>query len=883
MLCRTIHPFETLERRQLLASDPVLGDVFFDDVLLDVPEKGNGATVDADVERPIAKIIGGKAAEDDWPMMVSLSNNGGHLCGGTLVDFDIVVTAAHCLDGTPISSLRAILGRKDLRTNVGESISIAEAIVHPGYRKLAFNDDIAMLRLSRPSGYEPVDIVRSETASLAAPETIAIALGWGALDDGIQPEFPSKLHRVDVPVVSNEVANRPLGYDGKVTDDMLAAGSPGKDTCGGDSGGPLLVKDTGGEFYLAGITSFGSEEGCGQANLPGIYTRVSSYDRWLDPFLPASTAGRIGFNSVEYKASEKVTITLRDSDLIGNGTQSVTLTSDQGDAETLLLSESNHGVFTGDIRLSLQTVVVSNGTLEVDEKGTISVVYQDEEHLDGLPSSVAANATIFGDDHGNSLKDSTAISLDESIRGELELPGDVDWFSVELTAGVNYEMATTLHSLDDTILTIFDRDGVKIASNDDAGGTAASKIRWEPALDGIYFVEVKGYTDAQGSYSFWAGETVAIDDHGNGPLSSTLVASGSSEGTIEVDFDRDWFRFNAISGVEYVIETETIGLIDSFLRLIDTDGVSELESNDDIPNGLSSRIDWTATTSGMFFFEVTGWSGDHGSYGIHFSEIIHEDDLEPNDAQNRATIWPIETPLEGLSIDTPADVDWFQWIPPVADAYALDIAVEEGVVLPSVQILDASGTVLAESSSENPQSSFPFGAPADLPIFVRVASQGDSTVARYGLTIDRRLPNMIGDFTRDQRVDMQDVDLLCANIRSEAAELTFDLNSDGIVDEADLDYLLEDLLDTVFGDVNGDGRFDSSDFVVVFTAAEYEDETAGNSNWTSGDWNCDGDFDSRDFVVAFQRATYSGSVPPMKRLAVGELWHDRDDQRTRMR
>lgn len=52
------------------------------------------------------------------------------------------------------------------------------------------------------------------------------------------------------------------------------------------------------------------------------------------------------------------------------------------------------------------------------------------------------------------------------------------------------------------------------------------------------------------------------------------------------------------------------------------------------------------------------------------------------------------------------------------------------------------------------------------------------------------------------------------------------------------------------GDINGDGRFSSEDLVLAFQAGGYEDDSAGNSNWSAGDWNCDGDFDSADLVFA---------------------------------
>ena len=45
-------------------------------------------------------------------------------------------------------------------------------------------------------------------------------------------------------------------YSGLITADMLCAGSPGKDSCNGDSGGPLTVKESG-QHTLAGVVSWG--------------------------------------------------------------------------------------------------------------------------------------------------------------------------------------------------------------------------------------------------------------------------------------------------------------------------------------------------------------------------------------------------------------------------------------------------------------------------------------------------------------------------------------------------------------------------------------------------------------------------------------------------
>lgn len=115
---------------------------------------------------------------------------------------------------------------------------------------------------------------------------------------------------------------------------------------------------------------------------------------------------------------------------------------------------------------------------------------------------------------------------------------------------------------------------------------------------------------------------------------------------------------------------------------------------------------------------------------------------------------------------------------------------------------------------------------------------------------------IVGDVSGDGIVDDRDIDQLCIAI-SFGGNPNFDLNSDGEVNSADLDYLIGPVLGTVIGDSNLDGIFNSGDFVTVFRAGEYEDRIPRNSGWAEGDWNCDGDFGSSDLVTAFQANTFT--------------------------
>ena len=111
-----------------------------------------------------------------------------------------------------------------------------------------------------------------------------------------------------------------------------------------------------------------------------------------------------------------------------------------------------------------------------------------------------------------------------------------------------------------------------------------------------------------------------------------------------------------------------------------------------------------------------------------------------------------------------------------------------------------------------------------------------------------------GDINQNGDLDVDDIDLLAAAIRS--GQSGPDLNGDDLLNEDDHTFLIQIIFQTHFGDSNLDGFFDSSDLVSVFQAGEYEDNLAGNSNWADGDWNGDGEFTTRDLVFAFQTAAY---------------------------
>ncbi|MEZ6116300.1 MAG: hypothetical protein R3C28_06975 [Pirellulaceae bacterium] len=118
------------------------------------------------------------------------------------------------------------------------------------------------------------------------------------------------------------------------------------------------------------------------------------------------------------------------------------------------------------------------------------------------------------------------------------------------------------------------------------------------------------------------------------------------------------------------------------------------------------------------------------------------------------------------------------------------------------------------------------------------------------------LPAITGDFNGNGQLDVNDVDLLAAEVRTGSTNRVYDLNEDAAIDTVDFQTWVKDTAHLYFGDANLDGEFNSSDLVQVFQFGVYEADGPIPANWSSGDWNGDGHFDSTDFVVAFEDGGY---------------------------
>jgi len=234
------------------------------------------------------RIVGGtEAADGEFPWQVSLRQIGSigmtHFCGGSIVDENWIMTAAHCCAGQTPAFMHVVAGGIKLNAAEGEEEKrdLEKIIGHPDYDSNQLTNDICLLKLTKP--LEWTEFVQPAKMPAALQETdagtMATVTGWGTLSEG-GFSLPNVLHKVSVPIVSDEECDKDYSSAGapEIAPSMICAGLPegGKDSCQGDSGGPFVDAS---DNTLLGVVSWGI--GCGRAGYPGVYTQVSYYIDWV--------------------------------------------------------------------------------------------------------------------------------------------------------------------------------------------------------------------------------------------------------------------------------------------------------------------------------------------------------------------------------------------------------------------------------------------------------------------------------------------------------------------------------------------------------------------------------------------------------------------------
>ncbi|ODM96894.1 Transmembrane protease serine 6 [Orchesella cincta] len=229
----------------------------------------------------IDRIVGGEEAKKgEFPWIAALVTAGTRkpFCGGTIINNLFILTAAHvtqCFKGpykNAAKNMEILLNAHNLdMTSVtvtkGENLdgnalppeelkaadeqensirfSVNRYFIHPLYVRQTNDFDVALIKLDRP-----IDFKTLKGAS-------ALVAGWG-LNSADATSTMSKLQKLDVKVFTNDECK--TMYDSRFTRRMMCAGfrEAGKDSCKGDSGGPLISEKSKQLWELIGVVSWGN-------------------------------------------------------------------------------------------------------------------------------------------------------------------------------------------------------------------------------------------------------------------------------------------------------------------------------------------------------------------------------------------------------------------------------------------------------------------------------------------------------------------------------------------------------------------------------------------------------------------------------------------------
>ena len=231
------------------------------------------------------------------------------------------------------------------------------------------------------------------------------------------------------------------------------------------------------------------------------------------------------------------------------------------------------------------------------------------------------------------------VTVGGSVTGNIDFPGDRDWFAVTLVTGRTYHFDlegapnSTRTLLDPYLRGVYDSEGNLIGdtTDNDGGFVANSRVALAATQDGTHYVSASGNGNRTGTYRLSVTEVADVQTAGT-DTSGTVPVGGKVRGMIELPDDQDWFAVTLVAGTTYRIDLEGVSTYDGTLNDPYLHGVYDSEgrligetTDDDGGKGRNSQVSFKTTEGGTYvrtYYVSAGADGSGtGTYELSVTQV----------------------------------------------------------------------------------------------------------------------------------------------------------------------------------------------------------------------------------------------------------------------